>query len=181
MYLDLSAFQSELRAVRTRWWTRVLIPHPPTSTSTPGPQALINHTVSVDVKPHERRKKDYQFTHASYSLVPNKPYGFCGRKALRKKKERKKDYQFTHTSYWLMEISVLSTLFFLFFFFFFFFACLFVCFCSCAPMMKSPQSSVPDHKVKVKSSESGGCISCSSPWLDESRVALTRVSRLTVR
>ena len=64
--------------------------------------SLISPTVSVDVQHHERRKPLCHIPEAVwtgrsvwtviaypiyFSPIPNKPYGFCGRKAPRKKEE----------------------------------------------------------------------------------------------
>ena len=74
-----------------------LIPYPIFSLS------LINHTVSMDVKHHERRRRRtsklgscvkrevglgcHSLSHSS--PVPNKPHGFCRRQAPWKKKKKK--------------------------------------------------------------------------------------------
>ena len=78
---------------------RALIPYPILSLS------LINHTVSVDVKHRERRRRRtsklgccvnrevglgcHSLSHSS--LVPNKPHGFCRRQAPWKKKKKTND------------------------------------------------------------------------------------------
>ena len=71
-------------------------PHPPTPPHTPTPTSLISHTVLVDVKKLRtselRSCVNRDVGLGSHSLsqsssVPNKPYGFGGRKASWKKKK----------------------------------------------------------------------------------------------